>query len=212
MRVNIDKMATTSTTPTRSIEFDTVIRGYHVYKEIWSATLGEVLTCGRETDNCHDRFAVSVLKGTDTVGHVPKKMSSICSLFLWRSGTIMCEVTGGRQYSADLEQGGLEVPCKLSFICDDEERLAAIKKLLDLALKKNNDYEMPLKKIKLESVEELEVPKEIPVAEPNENNADPEVQGCSSNLDCCAPAEMQKCEVDREWVKTNRVRLLISHK
>ena len=128
MRVNIDKMATTSTTPTRSIEFDTVIRGYHVYKEIWLATLGEVLTCRRKTDNCHDRFAVSVLKGTDTVGHVPKKISSICSLFLWRSGTIMCEVTGGRQYSADLEQGGLEVPCKLSFICNDEERLATIKK------------------------------------------------------------------------------------
>jgi len=80
------------------------------------------------------------------------------------------------------------------------------KKLLDLALKKNNNYEMPLKKIKLESVEDLEVPKEIPVAEPNENNADPKVQGCSSNLDCFAPAEMQKCEVDREWVKTNRVR------
>jgi len=38
----------------------------------------------------------------------------------------MCEVTGGKQYSADLEQGGLEVPCKLSFICDDEERLATI--------------------------------------------------------------------------------------
>ena len=31
------------------IEVETVIRGYHVYKEIWTATLGEVLTCRRET-------------------------------------------------------------------------------------------------------------------------------------------------------------------
>ena len=31
------KMATTS------IEIDTVIRGYHVYKETWTAMLGEVL-------------------------------------------------------------------------------------------------------------------------------------------------------------------------
>ena len=33
------KMATTH------IEAETVIRGYHVYKDIWTATLGEVLTC-----------------------------------------------------------------------------------------------------------------------------------------------------------------------
>lgn len=190
----------------RSIEVDTVIRGYHVYKEIWSATLGETLVCSRETDNYHDRFAVSVLKRTVTVGHVPKKISSICSLFLWRSGTVMCEVTGGRQYSADLEQGGLEVPCKLTFTCDDEDYLAIVKKLLDLALRKkdskNEDPEMPLKKIKLEPVEELV----IPVAEPSQSSTDSEVQGCSSNLEFSAP------EVDREWVKTGRFRLLLSHK
>ena len=102
----------------------------------------------------------------------------------------MCEVTGGRQYSADLEQGGLEVPCKLSFICNDEERLATIKKNAWSSFEENNDYEMPLKKIKLESVEELEVPKEIPVAEPNENNADPEVQGCSITW---IVVHLQKC-------------------
>ena len=33
---------------TMRIEVETVIRGYHVYKEIWTATLGEVLTCRRE--------------------------------------------------------------------------------------------------------------------------------------------------------------------
>jgi len=38
------KMATTR------IEIDTVIlRGYHVYKEMWTATLGEVLSCRQET-------------------------------------------------------------------------------------------------------------------------------------------------------------------
>ena len=64
------------------IEVETVIIGYHVYKEIWTATLGEVLTCRRETDNFHfhDRFAVAAMKGSDVVGHVPKKLSTICSL------------------------------------------------------------------------------------------------------------------------------------
>ena len=36
------------------------IRGYHVYKELWAAGLGEVLTCEREPDNASDRYAVAV--------------------------------------------------------------------------------------------------------------------------------------------------------
>ena len=28
-----------------------MIRGYHVYKEIWEAAVGEELQCARETDN-----------------------------------------------------------------------------------------------------------------------------------------------------------------
>ena len=81
-----------------------MIRGYHIYKDIWTAAVREILVCRRETDNLHDRFAVVVCRGGDIVGHVPKKISSIYSVFL-RSGTINCEVTGSRQYSSDLEQG-----------------------------------------------------------------------------------------------------------
>ena len=54
------------------------------------------IDCRRETHNFHDRFAVTVIK---VVGHVPTKISTICSLFL-RSGTITCEVSGSRQYRA----------------------------------------------------------------------------------------------------------------
>ena len=35
--------------------------------------------------------------------------------FLRRGGTIDCVVTGTQRYSADLPQGGLEIPCKLLF-------------------------------------------------------------------------------------------------
>lgn len=118
-----------------SISVDTVIRGYHVYKDIWTAAVREILVCRRETDNLHDRFALAVCRGGDIVGHVPKKISSICSVFL-RSGTINCEVTGSRQYSSDLEQGGLEISCKLNFSCNDQERLSTTCKLLDLAFLK----------------------------------------------------------------------------
>ena len=83
------------------------------------------------------------MKGSDVVGYMPKKIPTICSLFL-RSGTIICEVSGSRQYSADLHQGGLEVSCKLTFTCCDQELLTKTRKLLFLALQKG-DSETPLK-------------------------------------------------------------------
>ena len=83
------------------------IRGYHVYGERWTALLGEELTCEREIGNVVDRYAVAVKKDTgETVGHVPKKISRICSLFLQHGGVITAIVTGRRRYSSDLVQGG----------------------------------------------------------------------------------------------------------
>ena len=73
------------------------------------AAVGEELACEREPTNTSDRYAVAVVKGGVIIGHLPRK---ICSLFL-RGGTISCIMSGGRRYSADLPQGGLEIPCKL---------------------------------------------------------------------------------------------------
>ena len=33
----------------------TCVRGYHVYKDIWAAAIGEVLVCSREPANVADR-------------------------------------------------------------------------------------------------------------------------------------------------------------
>ena len=97
------------------------IRGYHVYKEIWEVATGEVLICERELHNVRDRYAVAVKKSGTIIGHLPRKLSRVCSLFLRRGGTIVCTVTGGRRYSADLPQGGLEVPCSLLFKATPKE-------------------------------------------------------------------------------------------
>ena len=84
-----------------------MVRGYHCYNVIWDATIGEELPCKLELSNPEDRFAVAVVRGEVTVGHVSKRISSICSSFLWRGGTITCKITGTRRYSADLPQGPL---------------------------------------------------------------------------------------------------------
>lgn len=85
------------------------------------------------------------MKESLIVGHVPKNLLS----FLQSSGTITCKVTGNRQYSADLDHGGLEVPCELLFSGNDEPLLALTRKLLDLAMKGDDESEMPLKRLSL---------------------------------------------------------------
>ena len=109
---------------------DTVVRGYHVYRAIWDGAIGEVLPCQRQQGNVHDPYAVAVVSnGPTVVGHVPRAISYVCHLFLGRNGRIMCQVTGTRQYSRDLPQGGLEVPCKLIFY-GESLLLIKVRKLL----------------------------------------------------------------------------------
>ena len=100
---------------------DSMIRGYHEYMMIWSDPIvGEELCCEREPGNSSDPYAVAVKKqisGEDKiVGHVPRKISTICSIFIRRGGTIRCVINGRRRHSSDLPQGGLEIPCALHFM------------------------------------------------------------------------------------------------
>jgi len=60
-----------------------MVRGYHVYKEIWDASIDEELLCTREPGNPHDPFTVAIVKCDQTIGHVPLRISLICSLFFY---------------------------------------------------------------------------------------------------------------------------------
>ena len=117
------------------IRQDSCIRGYHVYNEIWTAVLGEVLLTQRELHNVTDRYAVAVKKHSgETVGHLPRKISRLCSMFIGQGGDITCVVTGNRRYSSDLVQGGLEIPCSIIFR-GKEKLISKIKRLQDLKKK-----------------------------------------------------------------------------
>ena len=67
----------TSTTDTETLSVEAMVRGYHVYQEIWDAALGEQLSCKREPGNRKDPFAVAVVRALVTVGHLPKKILSV---------------------------------------------------------------------------------------------------------------------------------------
>ena len=58
------------------------IRGYHVYKDIWDAAIGEVLVCEREPRNVEDRYAIAIKKDETVIGHLPQNLSRVCSLFI----------------------------------------------------------------------------------------------------------------------------------
>uniref|UniRef100_A0A1X7U5P3 HIRAN domain-containing protein n=1 Tax=Amphimedon queenslandica TaxID=400682 RepID=A0A1X7U5P3_AMPQE len=96
-------------------EISSVVRGYHVYKDMLEATERESLQCTRELSNSHDPYAVAIFKNGYIVGHVPRIISAVCSLFLRWGGSIQCTVIGSRKYSEDLPQGGLEIPCLYPF-------------------------------------------------------------------------------------------------
>ena len=94
------------------MELNCVIRGHHIYKEIWNPFIGEELQCKMEHGNIHDIYAVAVTREDIVVGHLPRNISTPCHLFLRKGGIILCTVTGVRQFLADLVQGGLEIPCR----------------------------------------------------------------------------------------------------
>ena len=91
---------------------ESAFQGYQIYQEIWDASCGQTFPCLREEGNPFDPFAMSVVRAGNIIGHVPRKISAACSLFLRNH---RCTVTGSQRYSRDLIQGGLEVPCKLTF-------------------------------------------------------------------------------------------------
>jgi len=92
---------------TSTFTIDSTIRQHHVYKEIWTPIIGEELACAD-----YDPYAVKV--GT-VVGHIQCRISATCNLLLKQGGTILFTVSGPRLYTHHLPNGGLDVPCKLSF-------------------------------------------------------------------------------------------------
>ena len=63
------------------------LRGFHVYKEVWSPIIGEQLKYFYEINNCYDRHAIAETKrlrgrlADFTVGHLPWEISRATRFF-----------------------------------------------------------------------------------------------------------------------------------
>ena len=96
------------------LEWSSYVRGHHVYCDVWTPAVGELLCLKNEAENSHYQFSVAVLKNDTVVGHIPRLASSLIFHFLSTGGHRgYCEVTGKR-----LNGGvnlGVEVPCVYRF-------------------------------------------------------------------------------------------------
>ena len=69
---------------------------YHVYSDIWEATIGKELNCQQEPSNATDQYAVAVVMSGTVVGRSPMKLLHISSLFIRSCGVLSrCYVAGG---------------------------------------------------------------------------------------------------------------------
>ena len=60
-------------------EFQSYVTGHHVYKDIWTPTLGGKLSTTREPENHYDKYTMKVSKENEVVGHVPRDISKYCT-------------------------------------------------------------------------------------------------------------------------------------
>ena len=65
--------------------------GYHVYKDGWSPVPDQVFSSQYKIGNAHDPLSVKAMKSRSIIGHSPKKIISMCSMFLRPGAVINCK-------------------------------------------------------------------------------------------------------------------------
>ena len=119
-----------------SVDFETVIRGHHIYKSVWKPCDGEMLNsiCVKDKRGEameYDKNAIGVYRTPSEseqkmlVGHVPIELSSLMNNFLKAndSNKLVAKVSGKRK-----REVGLVVPAKFKALTK-EYRLAKIQQL-----------------------------------------------------------------------------------
>ena len=116
-------------------EVSNIIRGYHVYMSVWSATVAETLNTkpdNREKAKDYDKFANGICKGDLLVGHVPTEISSLFyhSLNNNEQNILTVIVTGRRN-----REVGFVIPAKLFFQTKDRNSAKTLE--IELAKRKH---------------------------------------------------------------------------
>ncbi len=98
-------------------EYNSFITGYHVYKKSWTPTFGEKLEAVIQIDNAADKYAVSIKKREQIVGHVERgitgKFAQTIFFFLRADKTARCIATVTGEPLNEGDKLGQKIPCRL---------------------------------------------------------------------------------------------------
>ena len=67
------------------VQFNSVVRGHHIYKDDWTPKIGEILEAKKDTREeavANDKYAIGLYKGDKLVGHIPIEISRLSYHFL----------------------------------------------------------------------------------------------------------------------------------
>ena len=102
------------------VTFPCGLRGYHVYRTVWSPLLNERLNTIHESSNNYDRYAVAATKDVSghsssvIVGHLPKEISRVTWYIMQYGATVTVRVCDINYRRSPLIQGGLEIPVEVT--------------------------------------------------------------------------------------------------
>ena len=96
--------------------FDSAICGYHYYRKCWSPKIKENLICSHERNNAFDKSAIKTCKEDgEIVSHLPNELSCTLKFLLDRGAKISAVLMSTHYRRSPLVQGGMEIPCKVTF-------------------------------------------------------------------------------------------------
>jgi hypothetical protein len=104
----------------QQFEINCACRGFHVYRNIWSPKLKQILQVEQELWNTHDPFAISLgakvpgkVTDFEVVGHIPREISRFCHYFINYGGKLEAHVRNTKYRPSPIPSGGLEIPILL---------------------------------------------------------------------------------------------------
>ena len=63
--------------------YDSAVRGYHVYKDVWEASLGKLLNRERETGNSFDPFLGELIFVEKSIPRKPRKFIHLENFYVY---------------------------------------------------------------------------------------------------------------------------------
>ena len=103
------------TNHSKTFEFTSAVRGYHVFRQVWEPYLEEILSCYHKIGNDFDYFSIKTCTGDEvTVGHLPREISRPTKFLIDRGAVVKSKITSSHYRRSPLLQGGLEIQCIVS--------------------------------------------------------------------------------------------------